>query len=451
MTDPAAELHPGLLMIPLTLIPPARRRPGVISVLIPSRNRAVKLTASIASLRATAARPELLEILVAHDPDDEATPAAAHNAKADMIWQAPERYGFAGQSRYYAALAGRATGEWLLPTWGDDGLMQTQGWDDLLRAQPAGSIAYTDGNHPGLTCFPAVHADALSAIGRLEPLPSLDTWFEYAGRDAGVLVTPGIYVRQDRPDLTGCAPDQTHAEGGGAWRAAGSGGDVFHHPPYTDLRAEDAAALRNLRKLEEEYRARQVPWSDMQAQAPLLREAARGYARPVIAEFGTRTGESTAAFLAGAAASGGHVWSIDVGPVTVPGWWQDTGLWSFLTADDMSEAAAAWLPDELDILFIDTSHLYDHTLAELRAYVPRVRPGGMVLCHDTEMTRDWTDRMGAAWGLIAAAGPEYPVGGALDAFCAETGLTWTAQPYPAVPPAPGQPFSGLGTIMIPAA
>ena len=262
-----------------------------------------------------------------------------------------------------------------------------------------------------------------------------------------MLVRPGIRVFQDRPDLTGCAADQTFTEGGGAWRAAGSGGDAFHHPPYTDWRAEDATALRWLRQLDEGYRARlDGPWSDAQEQLPLLRDAARSFARPVIAELGTRTGESTAAFLAGAAAAGGHVWSADIAPAMVPAWWRETGRWSFLAADDMSGEAAEWLPAEPDILFIDTSHLYGHTLAELRKYVPRVRPGGLVLCHDTDISREFMIGYGET---AAAAGPEYPVAAALDAYCAEAGLSWSRQARPANPRYPERQFSGLGTIEIP--
>jgi hypothetical protein len=236
-------------MIPLQLCPPHGRREGVISVLIPSRGRPSMLILAVKSLRNTAAHPELLEILIAYDPDDIATRSAADALSADVSWEAPERYGYAHFSRYCAELLGWATGEWLLPAWTDDVIMQVKGWDDLLRAQPAGSIAAFEDNYAGPeTCFLAVHADALAAIGRLSPLPSLDTWFEYAGRDAGVLVHPGITVFHDRPDITGCAPDTTYAEGGGAWRAGGSGGDLFHHEPYLTWRAEDAAALRRLRE-----------------------------------------------------------------------------------------------------------------------------------------------------------------------------------------------------------
>ena len=169
--------------------PPSR----VISACLPSRGRTAGLLASVKSLRETAAHPELLEILVAYDPDDLAgTGVLAETLEADVTWRAPERYGFAGQARYYAVLLEWATGEWLLPTWSDNAVMKTEGWDDLLRAQPAGSVAYLDSNYPGESCFPAVHADALGAIGRLEPLPSLDTWFEYAGRDAGV--SPRVFT-----------------------------------------------------------------------------------------------------------------------------------------------------------------------------------------------------------------------------------------------------------------
>ena len=212
-------------------------------------------------------------------------------------------------------------------------------------------------------------------------------------------------------------------------------------------------------KLEEEYQSRLACWSDIQEQMPLLYSAARVRARPVICELGCRTGNSTIALLAGAAVTGGHVWSVDPGLVTVPGWWQVSGLWSLLAADDMSDEAAEWVPAELDILFTDTSHTYEHTLAELRRYVPRVRPGGTVLVHDPELTRTGDPRpqdykdvfggvMGGDWVNAAADGPEYPVAAALDTYCAETGLTWQRQvDRPA--PAPGMPFYGLGSIAIP--
>lgn len=221
--------------------------------------------------------------------------------------------------------------------------------------------------------------------------------------------------------------------------------------------AEAPGAVKWRDWLKADYAVRLAAWSDIQEQMPLLYEAACRHPQPVIAELGTRTGNSTAALLAGASVTGGYVWSVDSGPVTVPDWWRVTGLWSFLAADDLSEQAAQWLPAELDVLFIDTSHLYEHTLAELRRYVPRIRSGGMVLCHDTELCRDDATmrvriddfRTDDSWLAVAAGGPKFPVAAALDTYCAEAGLAWTRQTERPCPAAPGKPFYGLGTILIP--
>lgn len=446
-------------MIPLRLLPPARRRSGVISVTVPSRRRTAKLETSLRSLILTANRPDLIELLVAHDPDDQETSLTAFMMNADVIWEAPERYGYARSARYWAALLERATGEWFLPTWSDDAVMETEGWDDRLRAQPAGSVCYLDGNYPGLTCFPAVHADAMGAVGRLAPLPALDTWFEYAGRDSKTLTFPGIYVRQDRPDINGSPPDETYLEGGGGWRAnLDVNNQAFFREPYTTWRAQDTESIRNARRAEEEYQARMGFWSDILEQMPLIRDAARSFCRPVIAELGTRTGQSTAALLAGAAVTGGHVYSVDLdfGPRSGvesgfdrPPWWaQEAGLWSAFQDSDLSDGAAGFIPAEVDILFIDTSHRYQQTLDELELYVPRVRPGGMVLMHDVELSLAQMIIYGEPDAREDIHLPEYPVAAALDAYCGKTGLSWTRQTE-RPNPQEDRPFYGLGTIVIP--
>ena len=404
-------------MLPLRVRPPHERRPGVISVTLPSRHRSRMLADSIRSLRDKAARPELLEFLVAYDQDDPDTAAAAEALGVDVIWQAPERYGYAESARYYAALLERASGEWAVPTWGDDGLMRTQGWDDMVRATPAGSVIYVDGNFPGLTCYPIVHMDVFAALGRLCPLPALDTWYEYVGRDAGILAKPPIYVHQDRFDLTGNNLDETYREGRSGYRR-----EEFFSQEYARRRDQDADRLRYNRRLHEEYQRRRLgPWSDVQQHLPALYAAARRYPGGTVLELGTRTGESTAALLAGAVSVDGEAWSVDPGPVSVPIWWHGRGAWTFLSLDDVCEQALAATPQSVDLLFVDTSHYYEHTLAELRAYVSRVRPGGMVLMHDTELTREQI----AAYEGRTLDGPDIPVAQALDDYCAETGLSWS--------------------------
>ena len=224
----------------------------------------------------------------------------------------------------------------------------------------------------------------------------------------------------------------------------------------TELTAKERLAWK--RRFGEEYQRKIEPWSDIREQMPLLYEAVRRYDKAVVAELGVRDGKSTVALLRGVSECGGHVWSVDDGPVTAPHWWESSGYWSLLVADDMGEKAANWIPARLDVLFIDTSHMYGHTLAELARYVPRVRPGGVVLCHDVELTREGYPLqpqfldvpgsggvMGESWARAAASGPEYPVAAALDDYCKDKGLTWTRQRKPMV----DEPFYGLGTMRIP--
>lgn len=403
-------------MLPLRVRRPEDRRPGVISVTLPSRHRTRMLTDSIASLRRTAKHPELLEILVAYDPDDTETADAAEALGVDVVWRAPERFGYAESARYYAALLEQATGEWSVPTWGDDGLMRTDGWDDMVRATPAGSVIYVEGNVPGMTCYPIVHMDVFATLGRFCPLPALDTWYEYVARDAGILAKPPIYVHQDRFDLTGNNDDETYQEGRSGYRIG-----EFFSADFARLRSRDASRIQHSRRLFEDYQHRMRTWSDVQQHMPAMYEAARRYPGGTVLELGTRIGNSTAALLAGAVSVNGRVVSVDPGPVGVPVWWQGRDTWTFLPLDDVCEQALTETPRSVDVLFIDTSHYYEHTLQELRAYVPRVKPGGTVLMHDTELTREQI----TAYEGRALEGPDIPVAQALDEYCAETGLTWT--------------------------
>ena len=85
----------------------------------------------------------------------------------------------------------------------------------------------------------------------------------------------------------------------------------------------------------------------------------------------------------------------------------------------MDEYVQVKLPPQVDILFIDTSHEYEHTLAELYAYMPRVSNGGVALFHDTNL-------MG--WPGYEWKGTVPPVQEALDVYCAATGKHWENLP-----------------------
>lgn len=164
-------------------------------------------------------------------------------------------------------------------------------------------------------------------------------------------------------------------------------------------------------------------WSDIQEYLPFLYQTARSYDQVRVLELGSRKGNSTLAFLAAAEETGGHVWSGDIDNVVLdpegmlP--WFPNERWTFTCGNDMDPAVQARLPAEVDVFFLDTSHEYEHTLAELRAYMPRVAAGGVALFHDTNV-------MG--WPGYQWDGDMTPVAAALDEYCAEAGLSWENLP-----------------------
>jgi predicted O-methyltransferase YrrM len=106
-------------------------------------------------------------------------------------------------------------------------------------------------------------------------------------------------------------------------------------------------------------------------------------------------GQSTFAFLCAVERTNGHVFSMDIGPCdfTV----QEVkriGLderWTFLLGDDRGDnfvdvlhdnEPVEYVAEPIDLLFIDTSHTYAQTMAELKKYEPRVKTGGMIILHD---------------------------------------------------------------------
>jgi predicted O-methyltransferase YrrM len=164
--------------------------------------------------------------------------------------------------------------------------------------------------------------------------------------------------------------------------------------------------------LQDDYRAYSQPWSDIQDCLPRLYEAAAGYPKVRVLELGVRWGTSTSAFLAAAEKTGGYVWSCDVVlEPQVPVRWLDSGYWTFILGDDM---VIELPPGLFDVVFIDTSHSYLHTLAELTRFTPLVAKGGTMFFHDTRLDPVWL-----------AGQPPLPVARALNEFCQATGRTWT--------------------------
>jgi predicted O-methyltransferase YrrM len=125
-------------------------------------------------------------------------------------------------------------------------------------------------------------------------------------------------------------------------------------------------------------------------------------ARPrLMVELGTRGGVSTRALLAAAEICDAHVLSIDIADCSrldLPERFH--ARWTFVCADDMDFAgqpfsafcAERGLPPFADVVFVDTSHAYAHTRAEIEKWMPRLSPRGIMLFHDTNMA-NWFRRM----------------------------------------------------------
>lgn len=164
--------------------------------------------------------------------------------------------------------------------------------------------------------------------------------------------------------------------------------------------------------LSNEYEWRKGVASDIVDHLPRLHAEASRPGVKVI-ELGVRSGNSTSAFLAAAEANDGHVWSVDTDWAPLPDDWYRCGLWTYTIGNDLDPHVIAACPDDCDVLFIDTSHHYHHTLAELATWVPKVKPGGVVLLHDTELDAPYA---------APVEDPAFPVAEAIRDYVGAHGL-----------------------------
>lgn len=128
--------------------------------------------------------------------------------------------------------------------------------------------------------------------------------------------------------------------------------------------------------------ARQLPayaraWIDCEPHYPTLIELARG--AQTIIEFGVRGGVSTWALLRGLPKSG-RMYSVDIIDCVVPPKVSGDPRWTLLVGDDLDPKLQRKLPSHADLIFIDTSHTYEQTVAEL-AYSLTLTPDRIAL-HD---------------------------------------------------------------------
>jgi hypothetical protein len=156
----------------------------LVSLLLPTRDRADALSWSIQHALELAQTPERVQVCYAVDPDDEATRRTVDRLARsdDVIWVAPERYGYRQLHRYVNALAERAAGAWQM-LWNDDADLQTPDWDIVLAFEDQDAVLWPETDVlPDMLLFPIVPAAWVEVLGCYSPLLHSDTfWTDVAG------------------------------------------------------------------------------------------------------------------------------------------------------------------------------------------------------------------------------------------------------------------------------
>ena len=160
-----------------------------ITVLLPTRGRPELLEKSIKSLMDKATNPADIEIMLGLDEDDTATTEYIKETIAPYLQELGvearanifKPLGYENLHTYVNTLAGAATGEWLF-FWNDDGLMETQGWDDVINSYTGQfKLLAPKDNHNGhpYAIFPVVPRDWYILIGHLSQNAQNDAWLSH--------------------------------------------------------------------------------------------------------------------------------------------------------------------------------------------------------------------------------------------------------------------------------
>ncbi len=131
----------------------------------------------------------------------------------------------------------------------------------------------------------------------------------------------------------------------------------------------------------------------------------------IIIELGVRTGRSTFVLSRAAQDVGATLTSVDIKDCSKYCNWDK---WKFVKMSDLD--FADMLKDIIDILFIDTSHAFKHTINELKKYLPKMNKEGIIIIHDTNIQNPRDKRT-----IEALVKDKVNIGGAIDIIFNITG------------------------------
>lgn len=181
----------------------------------------------------------------------------------------------------------------------------------------------------------------------------------------------------------------------------GGGGNTAGDPAWTDpkwdqMRADDRAAFEakwskihadahaaeriRAGDLEPLYEHLLTQDTDIKAHLPRFVDLVHRLDAKTVIELGVRTGVSSIAWITALSKTDGHLWSVDIDPA--PPIVATHPRCTFTQGADLDPFLLAQLPEQADIVFVDTDHTYELTVEELGAYRPKVRDGGCIVLHD---------------------------------------------------------------------
>tara|TARA_R110000782_G_scaffold35771_1_gene85502 strand:- start:1554 stop:2303 length:750 start_codon:yes stop_codon:yes gene_type:complete len=119
--------------------------------------------------------------------------------------------GYENLHNYVNTLAGNGQGEWLF-FWNDDGLMTTEGWDDVINSYTGQfKLLAPKDNHNGhpYAIFPVVPRDWFILVGHLSQNAQNDAWLSHIAYMLDIFERIDVEFIHDRADITGNNDDET--------------------------------------------------------------------------------------------------------------------------------------------------------------------------------------------------------------------------------------------------
>lgn len=226
-----------------------------ISVLLPTRGRTDMLERCLLTLADLADDISRVEMLLAFDHDDtdsidyfnhRIVPALDGRGARYSIYGF-QRLGYIRLNEYLNSLAGHSQGRWLF-FWGDDAIMESQGWDTRIAEVDQFRVLRipTHNCHP-YAIWPIVPRKWYEMFGYISAHQLTDSWCSQIGYMLDIVQNIDVQATHDRFDLTGNNDDDTFKN-----RPMLEGNPKhpldFNHVSWRKQRFEDADRINEYRR-----------------------------------------------------------------------------------------------------------------------------------------------------------------------------------------------------------